>query len=339
MPGGRVASPHADLPDRVALVIAPGFSGGAHKPGVRRAIAAFVEHADVIQVDLRGHGLSGGRSTMSDREVLDIDAAVARARSLGYRRVVTIGFSMGGSAVLRHAALVGEDVHGHRLGAPVDAVVSVSTGSVWHITDTKPVRRLRFLVMNPVGRIVARRAFAVRVDPAGWTDDALSPLEAAARIAVPRLVVQGDSDHYLTAGHGDALAGSGAGPVQLWAEQGFGHAEEGASDDLLHRIAVAAVSLADNGRVASTRTVTVRYWAAARDAAGCASEELSGATLGEVLEAAVRLHGGELERLLGICSYLVDGTPVQRAAATDHVLPAGTAPVVVEILPPFAGGA
>jgi pimeloyl-ACP methyl ester carboxylesterase len=44
---------------------------------------------------------------VGDREVLDLAAAVAWARQLGHRRVITVGFSMGGSVVLRHAALQG----------------------------------------------------------------------------------------------------------------------------------------------------------------------------------------------------------------------------------------
>ena len=49
-----------------------------------------------------------GFSTLGDREVLDVDAAVAEARRLGYARVVSMGWSMGGTCVLRHAALVGQ---------------------------------------------------------------------------------------------------------------------------------------------------------------------------------------------------------------------------------------
>ncbi|WP_181788171.1 alpha/beta hydrolase, partial [Streptomyces phytophilus] len=54
----------------------------------------------------------GGRSTVGDREVLDLAAAVAWARSLGHRRVATVGFSMGGSVVLRHGALYRAEARG-----------------------------------------------------------------------------------------------------------------------------------------------------------------------------------------------------------------------------------
>ncbi|WEH37512.1 alpha/beta fold hydrolase [Streptomyces sp. AM 4-1-1] len=88
-----------------AIVIAHGFTGSVDRPAVRRAARVFAQRAAVVTFSFRGHGGSGGRSTVGDREVLDLAAAVAWARELGHRRVVTVGFSMGGSVVLRHAAL------------------------------------------------------------------------------------------------------------------------------------------------------------------------------------------------------------------------------------------
>jgi pimeloyl-ACP methyl ester carboxylesterase len=220
----------------VAIVLVPGFSGWSGKPGVARASAVLAEHADVLQVDLRGHGRSGGRSTLADREVFEVDAAVAYMRSLGHEHVVSVGFSMGGAAAIRHAALVGEQVHGLALTNPVDAVVCVSTGSAWYIRDTKPMKRLHFLVLTRLGRVIARDVFRVRIDPKGWSEEPLSPLDAAARLTVPLLVVHGDRDSYLKERHAIALSQAAAGPVELWMESGFGHAEEAADPHLLRRI-------------------------------------------------------------------------------------------------------
>jgi sulfur-carrier protein len=86
---------------------------------------------------------------------------------------------------------------------------------------------------------------------------------------------------------------------------------------------------------AAVAEITVRYWAAARDAAGCASERLPGRTLADVIDACGERHGPELTRLLGICSYLVGAAPAKRAEAAEVRLESGT---VVEVLPPFAGG-
>jgi molybdopterin synthase sulfur carrier subunit len=81
--------------------------------------------------------------------------------------------------------------------------------------------------------------------------------------------------------------------------------------------------------------VVVHYWAAARDAAGCISEQLSGRTLADVIEQAGARHGPELTRLLGICSFIVGDRPVKREGAVTVELQAG---MTVEVLPPFAGG-
>jgi len=84
--------------------------------------------------------------------------------------------------------------------------------------------------------------------------------------------------------------------------------------------------------------VTLRYWAAAKQAAGTAEETVEGVgTLAELLAAALRLHpdDGTFARVLGRCSYLVDGDPVGTRSHDAVLLRQGA---VVEALPPFAGG-
>ena len=96
-----------------------------------------------------------------------------------------------------------------------------------------------------------------------------------------------------------------------------------------------------NGHSTSRETgqITVRYWAAARSAAGVATDEIvvSGPlTLGEVLERAAALHPGtRLPEVLGVCSVLVGDRPVSSSEPREVVVPPGA---TVEFLPPFAGG-
>ncbi|MFD9006061.1 MoaD/ThiS family protein [Streptomyces sp. NPDC059582] len=81
--------------------------------------------------------------------------------------------------------------------------------------------------------------------------------------------------------------------------------------------------------------VTVRYWAAAKAAAGIAEEPYDALTLAEALAAVRERHPGELVRVLGRCSFLIDGDPVgTRGHETVRLAEGGT----VEVLPPFAGG-
>ncbi|MFF4661135.1 alpha/beta hydrolase [Streptomyces sp. NPDC001381] len=209
------------------FVIAHGFTGDVDRPHVRRVADAFARHGAVVTFSFRGHGRSGGRSTVGDREVLDLDAAMRWARSLGHTRVVTVGFSMGGSVVLRHAAL-------HR---GVDAVVSVSAPARWYYRGTAPMRRLHWLITRPEGRLVGRYGFRTRIHHRDWDPVPLSPTEAVPRIApTPLLIVHGDRDGYFPLDHPRMLAAAAGDHGELWLEPGMGHAEQAAGDGLLARI-------------------------------------------------------------------------------------------------------
>ena len=81
---------------------------------------------------------------------------------------------------------------------------------------------------------------------------------------------------------------------------------------------------------------TIRYWAAARAAAGVAEERYDAATLAELVTAARAAHAGDgLPRVLERCSWVVDEAPVGGRAHGSVSLTPGS---VVEALPPFAGG-
>ncbi|MFJ4920833.1 alpha/beta hydrolase [Streptomyces sp. NPDC088725] len=213
-----------------AIVVAHGFSGSVERPAVRRAAQVFLRRAAVVTFSFRGHGRSGGRSTVGDREVLDLAAVVEWARSFGHERVVTVGFSMGGSVVLRHAAL-----HKERPGSRTDAVVAVSAPARWYYRGTAPMRRLHWIVTRPVGRLVGRYGFRTRIHSRDWDPVPLSPVESVPLIApTPLLVVHGDRDAYFPLDHPRMLAA--AGPAELWLEPGMGHAENAADEALLARI-------------------------------------------------------------------------------------------------------
>lgn len=83
---------------------------------------------------------------------------------------------------------------------------------------------------------------------------------------------------------------------------------------------------------------TIRYWAAAKAAAGTAEEPYDADTLAHALQRAreARTERPEFAQVLVRCSYLVDGAPVGARAHETVPLSEGGS---VEVLPPFAGGA
>ncbi|WP_055533105.1 alpha/beta hydrolase [Streptomyces graminilatus] len=247
-PVGVVYDASAPHSDHLAFVVAHGFTGAADRPHVRRVAAAFAQYGAVVTFSFRGHGASAGRSTVGDREVLDLAAAVDWARELGHTRVVTVGFSMGGSVVLRHAALYGSEdgsERGGRTGAAPDAVVSVSAPARWYYRGTAPMRRVHWLVTRPEGRLVSRYGLRTRIHHREWDPVPLSPVEAVPLIAPrPLLIVHGDRDGYFPVDHPMMLARAAGDTGELWLEPGMGHAEHAAEDELLRRIGDWAVSRA-----------------------------------------------------------------------------------------------
>jgi sulfur-carrier protein len=91
--------------------------------------------------------------------------------------------------------------------------------------------------------------------------------------------------------------------------------------------------------VPETNAIRVRYWAAAKAAAGTDADDVpvnGSTTLAELRAAAAALHPGtRLAEVLGACSTLVGDQPVGTADPATYVIEPGSS---VEFLPPFAGG-
>jgi len=82
-------------------------------------------------------------------------------------------------------------------------------------------------------------------------------------------------------------------------------------------------------------TVTVRYYAAARAAAGVETESVEvppGATLDILLKTVGTRHGDDLGRVLDRCSFLLDEVAVRDRELSLHD------GALLDVLPPFAGG-
>jgi molybdopterin converting factor small subunit len=78
--------------------------------------------------------------------------------------------------------------------------------------------------------------------------------------------------------------------------------------------------------------VTVRFYASARAAAGVAEVVCTATTLASLVDELTATPDAPLARVLGVASFLVDGTAWRRP---DVPLPDGC---IVDVLPPFAGG-
>ncbi len=94
-----------------------------------------------------------------------------------------------------------------------------------------------------------------------------------------------------------------------------------------------------DSRVESRETVTVRYWAGARAAAGTPEDSFDVAddmTLADLVALVLERHPDDrMARTVAVCSVLLGDRPVRsQDPATVSIAPGS----VVELLPPFAGG-
>lgn len=84
-----------------------------------------------------------------------------------------------------------------------------------------------------------------------------------------------------------------------------------------------------------TTTVTLRFWAGARAAAGTAEEVWEAGSVEAALEQARQSRADpRFDKVLAASAILIDGR-IARPEALEQPL---DEPVVAEILPPFAGG-
>jgi pimeloyl-ACP methyl ester carboxylesterase len=199
--------------------------GWHRKPRVGLFLELLSRWFTVYAFDLRGHGRSGGRCTFGDREVLDVEAVLDVARAEGHSRIATVGASMGGIAVIRHAALLGG----------TDAVVGVSVPARWEGHASESIRRMQWLTQTRGGRGLSRVA-GVRLSDE-WNEPE-APEDVVGKIApIPVIVVHGRDDHYFDDEEAWRLYRRAGQPKRLLLATRFGHGEDGFTPAFAERLA------------------------------------------------------------------------------------------------------
>lgn len=219
--GARLQGP-PEAPGSVVLV--HGFAHSSRTPRVHAFAHRLARRLHVVVPDLRGHGASGGASTLGTKEPLDVAAAVAAAPS--GLPVVTVGISLGGAAVLLHA--------GTRGG--VSGVVAISAPAWSQAWDTPSTLRVRRAVSTRAGREFMARVLHTRVAPR--CEAVPDSRDIVAGIAPAfTLVVHDPDDHYFDGEHAAALYRWANEPKEVWLLPGAGHGTDVLTPDFADRLA------------------------------------------------------------------------------------------------------
>jgi pimeloyl-ACP methyl ester carboxylesterase len=202
------ADPIDDVP---AVVLVHGFGAGQDLPG----LIATVQHLTarglpVLTYDGRGHRESGGMCTLGELERLDVEAAADAALERS-GRIVLVGESMGGIAVLNHLAA----------GTRALGAVVVATPARWEVPRTARGLAAVALTQTRPGRSFVARRFRTRLavrPPRG-----APPVERIRLVQRPVAVVHGGADRFCLPAAALALHDALPAPKLLDIVPGMGH--------------------------------------------------------------------------------------------------------------------
>lgn len=205
------------------VVLVHGFSQSSRMPRIHAFAHLLAQRMHVIVPDLRGHGRSGGVSSLGPKEPLDVKAAVEAADpSLP---VVTVGISLGGAAVLLHGGTFGG----------VAGVVAVSAPAWWGAWDTPATKRIHRYASTAAGRRFLAVFMRTRIAP---VCEGVPHAEEQAASITPAftLVVADPADHYFAEEHPRTIYRWANEPKDIWWLPGTGHGTDLLTPGFGHRL-------------------------------------------------------------------------------------------------------
>ena len=86
------------------IIICPGFYNSKENRWMRKTADLISSKYDVIMIDFRGHGESGGKFTWSAKEHMDVNAVLDYAKEESYKHIGIVAFSLGAASAINAAA-------------------------------------------------------------------------------------------------------------------------------------------------------------------------------------------------------------------------------------------
>jgi len=192
------------------IILCHGIKQYKDSPIFTKMAREFENDYDVINMDIRGHGKSGGRCTLTSLEVYDLKAVVDYARQT-HKKVGVIGFSLGA------ATAVLETVNYKN----IDSLILVSA-----FTDVSKVN-LRFWerpAMQTIKDHLKDRKLKVKMGNVFLSKE--DPIDVVDEISpVPVLFLHGAKDWVIDVSHSQRLYEKAKEPKRLIIFEGATHAE------------------------------------------------------------------------------------------------------------------
>lgn len=162
------------------VIVAPGWCMTKDSNAFCRISEMFAKHFDVLCMDFRGHGKSGGMFTFTAKELMDMDAVVRFARKNKYKKIYLAGFSLGAAMAL---------IYGSK-SIFIDKIIAVSAPSDFSKIENKIWKKEAWgetFKKFELDRFASVRPYPVPLEK-------IKPIDIVEKIKVPTLFIAGEKD-------------------------------------------------------------------------------------------------------------------------------------------------
>ena len=195
-----------------AVILLPGWCMTKDSKAFVEISKMFAQKYDVLTLDFRGHGKSGGFFTFTAKELYDVDAVVSYAKEFGYNKIYLAGFSLGAALSLIYAA-------GNK---DIDKIIAVSPPSDFDKIENQmwkksawgeTFKKFEFL------RFCSIRASFIQ-------HKKIKPIDIIKAVVCPTIFIAGDKDPTVHPWHTEALYEKAVCPKRLKIYKDGFHAED-----------------------------------------------------------------------------------------------------------------
>lgn len=172
------------------VIILPGWCMTKDSKAFKKISEMFAKKYDVLCIDFRGHGKSGGFFTFTAVEILDLDTVVRYARK-HYKNIYLAGFSLGAAMALIYASK----------SSYINRVVAVSAPCDFSKIENKMWRKEAWL--ETIKKFEMMRFLSIKPYPIPIKK--IKPIDIVDKIKVPTLFLSGENDPTVFSWHTKTL--------------------------------------------------------------------------------------------------------------------------------------
>lgn len=194
------------------VIIAHGFFNSKDALLLKELGRALNDRYDVIIMDFRGHGKSGGLFYWTSKEYLDLEAVIEYAKK-NYTKLGVVGFSLGAATSLIVASL----------GDLMDSLIAVSSPTAFEKIEYR-FWELSFET-DIVYSLIGEGKIGKGVRPGPFWQKKHKPIDLVEKIQCPVLYIHGAEDWLIKPWHSESLYKKTKAPKHLAIVKGGPHAE------------------------------------------------------------------------------------------------------------------